>query len=62
MKAQTSVDDQLIRFYRKRGRATVEANLAVVIEAYDGLIDVTGELTRGQDPDTTLARELVETR
>ncbi len=32
------------------------------IASYDGVIDVTGALTRGQGPDTTAARELVETR
>jgi hypothetical protein len=57
-----AVDDQLTHFHGKRGRAVVEANPAVVTEAYDGLIDVTGALTRGQDPDTARARELVETR
>ncbi len=57
-----AVDDQLTHFYGKRGRAVVEANLAVVTEAYDGVIDVTEALTRGQDPDSPQARELVETR
>lgn len=32
---------QLERFFGKRGRAVVDANLAVVEEAYDGVIDVT---------------------
>ncbi len=58
-----AVDDQLTHFYGKRGRAVVEANLAVVTEAYDGVIDVTEALTRGQDPEILeQARELVETR
>ncbi len=58
-----AVDDQLTHFYGKRGRAVVEANLAVVTEAYDGVIDVTEALTRGQDPEILQqTRELVETR
>jgi len=32
----------LSRFFKKRGAAVVDANLAVVREAYDGVIDVTG--------------------
>ncbi|OGN86901.1 MAG: pyruvate ferredoxin oxidoreductase [Chloroflexi bacterium GWC2_73_18] len=39
-----SVRRQLTRFFGKRGGAVVEANLAVVEAAYDGLIDVTGAL------------------
>ena len=57
-----AVDGQLTHFYGKRGRAVVEANLAVVTEAYDGVIDVTGALTGGQAAETTEAPELVETK
>ncbi len=57
-----AVDGQLTHFYGKRGRAVVEANLAVVTEAYDGVIDVTGALTSGQDVETTETPELVETK
>jgi pyruvate-ferredoxin/flavodoxin oxidoreductase len=32
---------QLERFFGKRGRAVVDANLAVIAEAFDGVIDVT---------------------
>jgi pyruvate-ferredoxin/flavodoxin oxidoreductase len=39
-----AVGERLNRFYGKRGRAVVEANLAVVTEAYDGVLDVTGAL------------------
>jgi pyruvate-ferredoxin/flavodoxin oxidoreductase len=34
----------LSRFFGKRGGSVVDANLAVIQAAYDGLIDVTGEL------------------
>jgi pyruvate-ferredoxin/flavodoxin oxidoreductase len=37
-----AVRDRLGRFYGKRGAAVLDANLAVVAAAYDGLIDVTG--------------------
>jgi pyruvate-ferredoxin/flavodoxin oxidoreductase len=36
-----AVRDRLGRFYGKRGAAVLDANLAVVAAAYDGLIDVT---------------------
>jgi pyruvate-ferredoxin/flavodoxin oxidoreductase len=38
------VRERLTRFYGKRGKAVVDANLAVVSEAYDGVIDVTAAL------------------
>jgi pyruvate-ferredoxin/flavodoxin oxidoreductase len=57
-----AVRDRLGRFFGKRGGAVVAANLAVIAEAYDGLIDVTsvvsggGSLAAGaatdQDPST----------
>jgi pyruvate-ferredoxin/flavodoxin oxidoreductase len=39
-----AVRRQLERFFGKRGEAVVEANLAVVREAYDGVIDVTAAI------------------
>jgi pyruvate-ferredoxin/flavodoxin oxidoreductase len=43
-----AVRARLARFYGKRGGAVVEANLAVIAAAYDGLLDVTGSL--GSEP------------
>ncbi len=37
-----AVRDRLGRFYGKKGASIVDANLAVITAAYDGLIDVTG--------------------
>jgi pyruvate-ferredoxin/flavodoxin oxidoreductase len=39
-----AVHGQLGRFFGKRGGAVVDANLAVIAEAYDGLIDVSAAL------------------
>ena len=39
-----AVRARLGRFFGKRGGAVVDANLAVIGEAYDGLLDVTGAL------------------
>jgi pyruvate-ferredoxin/flavodoxin oxidoreductase len=39
-----AVRDRLGRFFGKRGGAVVDANLAVIAEAYDSLIEVTGSL------------------
>jgi pyruvate-ferredoxin/flavodoxin oxidoreductase len=39
-----SVRDNLTRFFGKRGTAVVDANLAVIQGAYDGVIDVTAGL------------------
>ncbi|HET6380741.1 MAG TPA: 2-oxoacid:acceptor oxidoreductase family protein [candidate division Zixibacteria bacterium] len=39
-----AVGRRLERFFGKRGKAVVEANLAVVAAAYDGVIDVTAAL------------------
>ena len=36
---------QLERFFGKRGKAVVDANEALVTEAYDTVIDVTGAMT-----------------
>jgi pyruvate-ferredoxin/flavodoxin oxidoreductase len=39
-----AVGERLERFFGKRGAAVLDANLAVIAAAYDGLIDVTGAL------------------
>jgi pyruvate-ferredoxin/flavodoxin oxidoreductase len=39
-----AVRERLGRFFGKRGTAVLDANLAVVTAAYDGLVDVTGRL------------------
>jgi hypothetical protein len=43
-----AVRDRLGRFFGKRGGSVVDANLAVITEAYDGLIDVTAAIA-GRD-------------
>ncbi|HET7700671.1 MAG TPA: 2-oxoacid:acceptor oxidoreductase family protein [Candidatus Limnocylindria bacterium] len=40
--------ERLVRFFGKRGERVVDANLAVIHEAYDGVIDVTGALSPGE--------------
>jgi pyruvate-ferredoxin/flavodoxin oxidoreductase len=40
----SAVKDRLARFFGKRGGAVVDANLAVIEAAYDGLIDVSAAL------------------
>ena len=40
--------DVLRRYFGKRGGAVVDANLEVIREAYDSLIDVTSAIRRGQ--------------
>jgi len=40
-----AVGERLGRFFGKRGAGVVRANLAVIGEAWDGLIDVTAEIT-----------------
>ncbi len=40
-----AVRAQLTRFFGKRGGAVVDANLAVITEAWDGLIDVTAAIS-----------------
>ena len=45
-----AVSDRLGRFYGKRGKATVEANLAVIRDAYDTVINVTDALTAARVP------------
>jgi hypothetical protein len=39
-----AVRERLGRFFGKRGTAVLDANLAVVTGAFDGLVDVTGRL------------------
>ena len=39
-----AVRDRLGRFFGTRGGSVVDANLAVITEAYDSLIEVTGAL------------------
>jgi hypothetical protein len=39
-----AVRARLGRFFGKRGGAVVDANLAIIAEAWDGLIDVTGAI------------------
>ena len=39
-----AVGERLGRFFGKRGSAVIEANRELIAAAYDGLIDVTGEL------------------
>ncbi|HSL97172.1 MAG TPA: 2-oxoacid:acceptor oxidoreductase family protein [Candidatus Deferrimicrobiaceae bacterium] len=46
-----AVRSQLTRFFGKRGRAVVDANLAVIADAWDALIDVTAAISgTGGDP------------
>jgi pyruvate-ferredoxin/flavodoxin oxidoreductase len=40
-----AVGDRLGRFFGKRGAGVVRANLDVIAEAWDGLIDVTASVT-----------------
>jgi hypothetical protein len=35
----------LVRFFGKRGSDVVDANLALIAEAYDGVVDVTSRIT-----------------
>jgi pyruvate-ferredoxin/flavodoxin oxidoreductase len=44
-----AVRTQLGRFFGKRGGAVVEANLEVIAEAFDGLIDVTAAVAAARD-------------
>ncbi len=41
-----AVRANLTRFFGKRGTAVVDANLAVIQGAYDGVIDVTAAISR----------------
>jgi pyruvate-ferredoxin/flavodoxin oxidoreductase len=47
----SAVRDRLGRFFGKRGGAVLDANLAVVAAAYDGLLDVTAALAAGGEED-----------
>ena len=46
-----AVRERLGRFFGKRGGAVVDANLEVITEAYDGLIDVTGAIASTETSD-----------
>jgi pyruvate-ferredoxin/flavodoxin oxidoreductase len=48
-----SVGRQLVRFFGKRGQSVIEANLTLVREAYDNLIDVGASIRRGTQPGGT---------
>jgi Pyruvate/2-oxoacid:ferredoxin oxidoreductase gamma subunit len=48
-----SVGRQLVRFFGKRGQSVIEANLTLVREAYDNLIDVGAAIRRGTQPGGT---------
>ena len=43
-----AVGERLGRFFGKRGVKVVKANLAVITEAWDDLIDVTAAVTRAR--------------
>ncbi len=45
-----AVRDRLTRFFGKRGERVVDANLAVIREAYDGVIDVTAAIKPEAQP------------
>src|SRR6185369_10861764 len=51
-----AVADRLGRFFGKRGASVIDANLAVIAEAWDGLIDVTAAIA-GPSRAVTVARE-----
>ena len=53
-----AVSDRLGRFFGKGGGAVVEANLAVIGAAYDGLIDVSAalDLPSGEAPQAVATR------
>jgi pyruvate-ferredoxin/flavodoxin oxidoreductase len=53
-----AVGDRLGRFFGKRGANVVQANLAVIADAWDGLIDVTGALSRATTVAASTARVL----
>ena len=48
-----AVRDRLGRFFGKRGGAVVDANLAVIAAAYDGLIDVTAAVAASEPTEPT---------
>jgi pyruvate-ferredoxin/flavodoxin oxidoreductase len=53
-----AVRQQLARFFGKRGRAVVEANLSLIRDAYEAVAEVTAALDSGE-PRAPMARELV---
>ena len=52
-----AVGERLGRFFGKRGASVVDANLALIAEAYDGLIDVTRRARRRPGSDAAAGRE-----
>jgi pyruvate-ferredoxin/flavodoxin oxidoreductase len=50
-KLMAAVQERLGRFFGKRGGAVVDANMAVVRAAYDGVIDVTAAFDGARAPD-----------
>ena len=50
-----AVGERLGRFFGKRGGAVVSANLEVIAEAWDGLIDVTAAVTAAASQQPALA-------
>jgi pyruvate-ferredoxin/flavodoxin oxidoreductase len=55
----TAVREQLGRFFGKRGGSVVDANLAVIAEAYDSLIDVSVAIAASGTAGAELEREAV---
>ena len=55
-----AVRDRLGRFFGKRGGSVVDANLEVITEAYDGLIDVTAAVGAIRSGDDTSAERVLE--
>jgi pyruvate-ferredoxin/flavodoxin oxidoreductase len=49
MAVMAAVRERLARFFGKRGSKVVDANMAVVEAAYDGLIDVTAAVAAGEE-------------
>jgi Pyruvate/2-oxoacid:ferredoxin oxidoreductase gamma subunit len=49
-----AVRGRLTRFFGKRGSAVVDANLQVIREAWDGLIDVTAEIAAAEPEEPAL--------
>lgn len=56
----SAVRERLGRFFGKRGGAVVDANLEVITEAYDGLIDVTAAVGVGRANDPSRSERVLE--
>jgi pyruvate-ferredoxin/flavodoxin oxidoreductase len=57
-----AIRPQLERFFGKRGGAVVDANLALIAEAYDGVVDVTSAVTALVPAGATALTVAVEAR